>query len=335
MAQAVNPAFPTGKYLFLWRVGQGLGIVATVALIVGLFWSPDVTLRILWNVLIPALPATFLLSPALWRGVCPLATLNQWANGLLGRRALAARFLPHVGLVGLVLLIALVPARRFLFNENGMVLGVFIAVVGGAALLLGAVFDAKAGFCNAVCPVLPVEKLYGQYPLLKVGNARCAECRLCTPKGCLDLVPTKALIQAVGPAHGSNAWLKTSYGIFAAAFPGFVVGYFTTTDVALAEAGRVYLHMALWAGGSYLLTALLAGGLKIPAKRILPLLAAAAVGLYYWFVAPTIAATLGAAQIGTLLIRGAALVLIGVWLWHALRRVQRIPFGVPAPLVEQ
>ena len=55
----------------------------------------------------------------------------------------------------------LVPARRFLCNEHGIALAVVVISVAVAALAFGAVFDFKAGFCNAICPGLPVEKLYG------------------------------------------------------------------------------------------------------------------------------------------------------------------------------
>ena len=67
--------------------------------------------------------------------------------------------------------------------------------------------------------------------------------------------------------------------------------------------------------------ALVVGLLKVRAVVILPVLAAAAVGLYYWFVAPAVAETLGIAPVGAVVIQGAALALVAVWLWRAMRRV--------------
>lgn len=328
MPSSLNPT--SARTMIFWRTAQAVGIAATIILMAGFFLQPELALNVLWNVLIPLLPATFLITPALWRGLCPLATLNMLSNGLLGRRRLPSKFLPTVGMLGMVLLVVLVPARRFLFNEHGVALAVVIMAVVVAALVLGAVFDLKAGFCNAICPVLPVEKLYGQHPLLVMGNPRCTPCTLCIPKGCIDLSPTKSILQALGPAYRSHAWLKTPYGVFAAAFPGFVVGYFTTTDVSLAAAGSIYLHVAMWAGGSYLVTVLLVRMLKVRAVVVLPVLAAAAVGLYYWFAAPQVASTLGVVSAGTVVIRSAALVLVGVWLWRALRQVRRTPGRPPA-----
>ena len=323
MTHSLTPPLSGGTMAF-WRTAQTLALVVTGVLLVGFFIQPDLALSVLWNVLIPILPATFLITPALWRGLCPLATLNTIPNGLAGRRPLPARMLPSVGVVGMVLLAVLVPARRFLFNEHGMALAVVVMAVAVAALALGAVFDLKAGFCNAVCPVLPVEKLYGQHPLAKLPNPHCTPCTLCTPKGCLDLVPTKSALQAIGPAHKSSAWLKTGFGVFAASFPGFVVGYFMTTDSALAAAPSIYLVVALWAGGSYLLVAGIVWLLKARASIVLPVLAAAAVGLYYWFVAPTVAATLGVPDAGPWIIRSTTLALVAVWLWQALHSLQRL-----------
>jgi hypothetical protein len=301
-----------------WRAARALGVTATVLLLTGLVVRPGAALSLLWNVLIPLLPASFLITPALWRGLCPLATLNMVPNGLVGRRQLPAKLLPAASLLGIVLLALLVPARRFLFNEDGMALAVTVSLVAAAAFVLGTFFDAKAGFCNTICPVLPVEKLYGQHPLLDIGNPRCAHCTLCTPKGCLDLAPRPAILHPLGPARRGHGWLTTAYGVFAAAFPGFVVGYYTTANAPLAAAGTVYLHMAAWAGGSYLATTLLVRTLNVRASVALAVLAAAAVALYYWFVAPLITADLSTAETATAVLRGAALVLVTLWLWHAL-----------------
>ncbi len=319
MAHATYAHPGAGNHRGLWQVAQGLVLLITLALIAGFFLAPTASLNLLWNVLIPILPATFLIAPALWRGVCPLATLNMMP-GRIGQRKLSAKALPVVGAVGILLLVVLVPARRFLFNEQAVALAVVVILVAVAALALGFFFGEKAGFCNAVCPVLPVEKLYGQHPLVAVGNPRCGTCTLCTPKGCLDLVPPKAALHAAGVSNGSRAWLRSVYGVFAAAFPGFIVGYYTTVNGPLATAGAVYLHVALWAAGSYALTALTVLLLKVPAARMLPVLAAAAVGLYYWYAGPLVAEALAVGAAGALVIRVLALGLTAVWLYRALGR---------------
>jgi len=172
--------------------------------------------------------------------VCPLATLNMASNRKSGTRKLTNGLAAKAGIVAIVLLAVLVPARRFAFNTDGTSLAIVIVAVGLLALALGVVFDAKAGFCNAICPVLPVERLYGQAPLLQVPNARCPSCSLCTQRGCIDLSPEKSVAQTLGTTRQSAAWLRTGFGAFAAAFPGFIIGYYTSSDVALSAAGSVY-----------------------------------------------------------------------------------------------
>ena len=318
MATSLQAPPASGKAAAFWRIAQALGIVVTLILIGGFIVQPEFALPVFWNVLIPALPASFLIAPALWRGTCPLATLNMLPNSRMGRRALPKRAIPTVNALGIVLLVVLVPARRFLFNEHGIALAVVVIAVAVAAVALGTVFDAKAGFCNAICPVLSVEKLYGQHPLVRMGNPHCALCLLCTPKGCMDLAPEKSAIQALGTAQKSTAWFKTAFGVFAAAFPGFVVGYFTTTNGPLSTAPSIYLNIALWACGSYLVVVMTVWLLKVRVAVVLPVLAATSIGLYYWFVAPIVAGTLGIAPTGTVIIQSAAIVLVVVWLRRSL-----------------
>ncbi len=315
------PSAPSPAGLGLWRTAQLLGVVATVILLAGLVTQPDLALDILWNVLIPLVPASLLISPAIWRNVCPLATLNLMTNRSSVSRTLTSGLLPSAGAIGIVLLVVMVPARRFLFNTDGLVLAITIAAVAVLALALGGFFQLKAGFCNAICPILPVERLYGQYPLMQVNNPRCVPCTMCTVKGCIDLNPSRSIAQTIGSAHRSHAWLLSGYGVFAAAFPGFVLGYNLTQDGPLATAGSVYLDIAVWALASYLATILLVRLFRASAMRAMVVLAAAAAGLYYWFAADTVTTAFEIQGAPTTAIRVVGLALVAVWLWRAMQRV--------------
>lgn len=314
-SQAAPGAFGSGA---LWRTAQLGGVLATLVLLVGLVVQPDTALVVLWNVLIPLVPASLLVSPAIWRNVCPLATLSMAANRSASKRTLTSTLLPTAGLIGIVLLAVMVPARRFLFNTDGLVLAVTIAAVAALAIVLGAMFQLKAGFCNAICPVLPVERLYGQSPMLRVSNPRCTPCTMCTQAGCVDLAPRKSIAKTLGNSRSSHAWLTSGYGAFAAAFPGFIVGYYTTQDGALATAGAVYLNVIGWAAASYVVTAFLVWVTKASAARAMIMLAATAVVVYYWYAADTITTAFAIQGAATLVIRVAAFALIAVWLWRAL-----------------
>jgi nitrite reductase (NADH) large subunit len=301
----------------VWKIAQFFGIILTVVLLAGLLRAPELTLKILWNAVIPILPAAFLIQPEIWRNACPLATLNVLSGRRAGKRSIGPDAARRFGAVGIVLLFVMVPARRFLFNTDGTALAVTIIAVAVLALILGFVFDMKAGFCNALCPVLPVERLYGQRPLLGVPNAHCAPCTLCTRRGCIDLVKTKSVEQTLGAESRPGGWLLTPYGAFAAAFPGFVIGYYTTTDVALSAAGSIYLDVGLWMLGSFVVVAILTLAFRIPGAVATIPIAGLSLGLYYWFAAPVVTEALVLAEWAPTAIRAAALLLLAVWLWQA------------------
>lgn len=316
----------------LWRSLQACAVLLTVLLIAAFLLKPDEALLVFWNVLIPLLPATFLITPILWRSLCPLASLNMLSNGAISRHNLTQQALPRVGTAGILLLGIMVPARRFLFNENALALALTVLLIALLAVALGAIFNVRSGFCNAICPVLPVEKLYGQHPLWEMQNPRCSSCSLCTPKGCIDLAPGKSLNRALGPSRNSPTWLKTSYGIFAASFPGFIIGYFTTPDVPFFSASMTYLYILTWAGASYLATLLFVWLLNGSVKYVLPLLGALAIALYYWFAAPQMLSAFALSNnMSILVLRTAFLGFIGFWLGRALHRVSHRPVFQPLP----
>lgn len=302
----------------LWRSAQLVALAATIALLTGLVWAPEISLRLLWKVVIPLVPGSLLLSPMLWRNVCPLATANMALNRLGVRRRAGIRWVEGSTVAGITLLVILVPARHLMFNVDGPVLAATIGAVALASLAAGTVFDAKGGWCNAICPVLPVERLYGASPLLAVGNARCRTCTACAP-ACIDMLAGGSARRLLGRSRLDGTWPRHPFGAFAAAFPGFVLGYFTVPDAPLATWPWVYAQVAGWSAISWSVVSAVAVGFRIPADRALPSLAAIAAGIYYAFAAPGIAQGLGLPDPAGGILRIAALVLVTCWWWRAAR----------------
>lgn len=312
----------------LWRSAALLGLALTAVLLFGLSVRPTLTLHVLWDMVIPVLPLAFLVNPMIWRNVCPLATLNAMTGTRVGNRPPPREVLRASWIGGIVLLATLVPARRFLFNENGTALLVTIAAVALLALLLGVAYARRSGFCNALCPVLPVEKLYGQAPLIRVPTSRCMDCNACSASGCLDLAGGKSLLQSLGPARRTRAWSRSPLGLFAAGFPGFIVGYFTTVNGPLSSAPVVYGHIGLWTLGS-LAVVLTVVTIFDPGWRVmLPILGGAAVAAYYWFSAPALAEAYGLSTTWGVILRVTAMAVAAAWLGRALWRAKPV---VPAP----
>jgi hypothetical protein len=297
----------------------------TVALLPALVRWPEPSLRILWYVAIPILPATFLINTQLWRNICPLATLTTLTGNHVGSHTIQRKWVGLVGGLGIILLAVMVPARRFLFNTDGMVLAATVGAVAVLALVGGLLFNKRAGFCNSICPILPVERLYGQRPLLSIPNARCPKCTLCTRLGCLDLTPEKSAVQVLGEARDTRRWPFTAFGAFALGFPGFVAGYNLLTDVPLSSALGVYGTVALWTVGSWLVLAVGFAVLRVSPARALLLCGGLAVGLYYWFAPLGIAQEFALQPTFIWVARIAMLSLVGVWLLRGLKKEMKGP----------
>ncbi len=308
----------------LWTGARWSALAAVPLVLAWLVLEPASGLKLLWYITIPILPATFFISTKLWRGICPLATLNELGNRIGKPRPLDPAVGGWLAGAGLVLFHVMVPARRFVFNQDGLVLAITVVAVGGLAVALGALFQVRSGFCNALCPVLPVELLYGQAPLARMERARCSSCTTCTPRGCLDLAEAKAIPQLLGATRRTAGWLATPYGVFFAALPGFILGYNRLTDGPLGTAATVYATTLGWSVASYLVIGMLVLGLRVGSGRALPVVAAAAGGIYYWYAGPATATELGAAPwLGTL-IRLAGIGLVAWWLVLAERGTDRL-----------
>ncbi len=312
----------------LWGIARWSALAAVPLLLVWLVLAPTSALKALWYVAIPILPATFFLSPAIWRGVCPLATLNELGNSLGKQRTPSPRIVLAFSVGGLVLFHLMVPARHFLFNQHGLALAATVAAVGGLALVLGAVFTVRSAFCNALCPVLPVELLYGQAPLVPMDRGRCSTCTVCTPRGCLDLTEQKAISQLLGASRRSARWLATPYGAFFAALPGFIIGYNQVKDAPLSSAATVYLTTLGWSLASLLAVVVTVLAIRLPSRLALPLLAAAAGGIYYWYAGPAIMSQLAA---GTWVGAGVRIVGIGLVAMWLVRTLASSGHGIAVP----
>ena len=291
-----------------------------IVIIGGLLFSPTFTLNAFWNVVLPCLPLSFLVASSLWRSVCPLSYLNMISSGKQGERVLRAKYIPRANAISVSLLFLLVPTRRFLFNENGIALAMLLLSIGVLAAYYGSFFIAKAGFCNSICPVLPVEKLYGQHPLIELKSSKCPSCTICTAKGCVDLSPQKAIRSATSKKPGSqDGWITTAFGVFAASFPGFIWGFYTIGNITWIEAGAVYLHIGVFSLISYLLVFTATRFFQWPARYVLPILAAASILCYYWFAIPQMLQFFGiSSNLNVSVFRSVIYAVIGLWLARAV-----------------
>ena len=219
-----------------------------------------------------------------------------------------------------LLLVALIALRPLGLEESGPASATLLMGLGTAAVL-GRSRRRKSGFCNRYCPVLAVERLYGQSPLVDMENARCDGCSRCTTRGCLDLSPQAAAAQLLGPGRRAGGWLRTPLGAFAAVFPGVVLAFNTLPPNP--DAARVLTGLLGWGIGSGLVAAIFVGLTQISWRTGFRALGAVSAGLYLGFALPGVAEVWGWPAAGTAA-QVAGVALVAGWFLRGSRQRARL-----------
>ena len=272
-----------------WRALRILSVAAAFALMITLVVCPQAGLTLFWGFFIPVAPLLFFVAPGLWRNICPIAALNQAPRTLGFTRGLT---LPQwvreqYGYVfGIAFFLAVVPARKALFNDNGPALALLMLAILGAAYLGGLVFKGKSGWCSSgVCPLFPVQRLYGQTPFATVPNSHCRPCVGCA-KNCYDFNPGVAYLADINDEDRHYSGYRK---FFAGAFPGLILAFYRVPDPPAISVPELYLRFALYILVGVALFFALETFLKVTVHKVTALFGAAALNLYYWFNFPLLA----------------------------------------------
>lgn len=313
-----------------WHVLQILAVLLALLMTLLLFTRPEWALPLFWMLIVPLLPAVFLIAPGLWRNLCPLATMNQTPRLFGFTRALAhtPRIREYSFVLGIALFFLLVSSRKWLLDQSGWASGALILFGLGAALLGGIIFKGKSGWCSSICPLMPVQRLYGQTPLALIGNAHCRPCVGCT-KNCYDFNPKVAFL---ADQYDSDRYHAGYRRFFAAALPGFILAFFTIPGAASALApaqggihlGAMYGHFFLYTGIGIAVYESLDTFAKVPPNRLNVLFGAAALNIYYWFAGPGWFQALSALSghwavpdAAPYIIRAPLWIVTGLWIWRS------------------
>lgn len=316
--------------LRIWHALRALSVVAALTMAALLVVRPQWALPLFWLVIVPVLPAVFMIVPGLWRNLCPLAAMNQ-APRLFGfTRGLAhtPRIREYSYVIGITLFFALVSSRKWLFDQSGVASGALIVFGLAGGFVGGALFKGKSGWCSSICPLLPVQRLYGQTPLKLVANSHCQPCVGCT-KNCYDFNPKVAFL---ADQYDSDRYHVGYRRFFAAALPGFILAFFTVSGAAspLAPAHSgillvpLYAHFLLYTGISMAVYQSLDTFAKVPTNSLNVLFGAAALNTYYWFAAMGLFKALSALSgdwavppAAPYAVRVPLWIVTGVWLWRS------------------
>jgi hypothetical protein len=280
----LGPGTRPSAPLIQWRILQAVVLGAGAFITVALFVAPELGLHLLWNVLIPVAPALLVVAPGFWRNVCPMGTVSLLPRhfGLSKRRVLSVAAQGRLVVGALALLLLIVPLRHVILDTNGPAIGAALVLVALLAAVLGAVFEWKSAWCSGLCPVYPVELLYGQEPVVSVRNAHCRACENCVAP-CKDGTP--ALQPANANASKPAVWAGT---LIAGGFPGFIWGWYQVPTWRGYE-GFAHLDVAFGLPLAAMLASFAAFMLLrtlLSAAILTRVFAAAAVSIYYWFKLP-------------------------------------------------
>ena len=282
------------RTIFKWRFVQSVALFAGLAIFFCLIFYPSWGILLFWNILIPVAPLLLVVEAGIWRNICPLATLHLLPRhlNLSKRRKMTLQQQGKLQLIAVLALYVIVPLRHPLFDSNAMATGALLFCAAVVGMGMGFVYDWKSGWCSSLCPVHPVEKLYGGNILKPLPNAHCDKCVKCTVP-CPDSTPN------INPGTGQKTvYHKLSAVLTVGGFPGFIWGWFQVQDhvspIGWSVIVDAYKLPLIGMGFTLLLFLLLE---KLIEKRHMGVLikcfAAAGVSCYYWFKLPALLGDLG------------------------------------------
>lgn len=190
-------------------------------------------------------------------------------------------------LAAIISLYLIVPLRHAIFNTSGIATAVLLFGAAVTGVLMGLKYDWKSGWCSSLCPVHPVEKLYGASTVATLPNAHCDQCVKCSVP-CPDTTPD--FHPAITRKNKYQVWsgLLTIGGL-----PGFIWGWFQVPDHTGGNSPDLFLNAYQYPFlgflASLLCYVLLRKLLEQNQDRlIISSFAAAGVSCYYWFRIPAL-----------------------------------------------
>lgn len=286
--QAVTPL--SGSYRLLWMVVQVLVFVLGGCLFFALVFSPKLGVMAFWNVLIPIAPLLFVLAVGVWRNICPLAMVAMLPHrfGFSKRLRIPLKWQDRLNLVNICLLFLIVPARHLSLNFDGLATAVVLFVLASLALIGGVFFDAKSLWCSGLCPIHPVEKLYGRKVAFTPPNAHCGSCHNCVVP-CPDSLP---LIEDESSKR-QRRLQNLATNLLTGCLPGFIWGWFHVPDCRenAQWLDCVFAYALPWCAmtGTYLTYFLLR--LLLPKNKLgllINIFSALSISCYYWYRIPAL-----------------------------------------------
>ena len=202
-----------------WVTAARLVLVLAFAAAVPVILGVDAGRRLFWAAAIAVLPVFWVVGGYhLWRRICPLAVFSQIGRvvGAPGSRRAGGWLTRNYMLLQLVLMVVALSLRLVATNGTQWALVGFVGGATVAAVIVGFVYTGKT-WCNFVCPVGMVEKIYTEPSRIAGGaNSQCAPCTACK-KNCPDIDLEQGYWKEATAAPRKIAYYS---------WPGLVVGFY-------------------------------------------------------------------------------------------------------------
>ncbi len=275
-----------------WRLAQSLVWLVGAWILLSLWLWPQVGIHAFWDVLIPVAPALLVFGTGVWRNICPMSgnALILRHRGLSLRKKLDHTTQLKFQWIGFGLLLLIVPLRHVLLDTNGPATAAVILGLSLLAIWAGRNWEWKSAWCSGLCPVHPVEKLYGNENLVSVANTHCHACEECV-EPCPDSTENFHL------QHPQLSGEQRRLGTFVVGgFPGFIWGWFQQPDYSSNNGWDHLVEIYAWPFGAMLCSLILflilrtAGNSRINPERgpeqLTRIFGALGVACYYWYRLP-------------------------------------------------
>jgi hypothetical protein len=175
--------------------------------------------RLVWTVVVAALPLFIvLIGYHRWRRLCPLAFFAQIPVRLRrpGVKKASAWLEANYYYVAFTIFFVSLWIRLIATNGDGHAIAAFFVLIAMAALIFGAFYTGKT-WCNYICPLSFIEKIYTEpHGLRETPNSQCAKCTAC-----------KKLCPDINEENGYWKEITSNPKRFVYfAFPGVVFGFY-------------------------------------------------------------------------------------------------------------
>lgn len=175
--------------------------------------------RIVWTVVVAGIPLFIVLvGYHRWRRICPLAFFSQIPVRLKrpGIKKASPWLEANYYYVSFAVFFFSLWMRLIATNGDGHAIAAFFVMISFAALIFGAFYTGKT-WCNYICPLSFIEKIYTEpHGLRETKNSQCTKCTACK-KSCPDINEENGYWKEIDSRPKRFVYF---------AFPGLVFGFY-------------------------------------------------------------------------------------------------------------